>query len=133
MVTGLMHKFAHFGVLSRGAVKNNLVEVRSLVRHRLLKKTYKKGRVFYELTERSLPVLDSVRVQLLEEAKLRRQLYPRRKSMYQALLEDVRFLDTSKKESQDFLFLGDWRLGYEPVVPQLKLSQLRFYQERNLD
>ncbi|MDO8519372.1 MAG: hypothetical protein Q7T11_04340 [Deltaproteobacteria bacterium] len=133
MFAGLMHKFAHFGVLPRAAVKNNLQEVRALVRHRLLRKTYKKGRVFYELTEHSLLALNSVRVQLLEEAKLRRQLYPRRQSMYQALLEDVRFLDTSKKESRDFLFLGDWRLGYEPVVPQLKLSQLRYYQERNLD
>ena len=132
MGSDLFAKLAKLGVVPREQVKNNLKEATALVRHGLLKKVYRKKRVFYELTEDSLPLLNHFRLKLLAEAKLRLGLYPRRKNFYQALLEDVRFLDTSKKEAEDFLFLGDWRLNMPPVVSQLKLSQLRLYQEEGL-
>jgi len=128
----LLQKLSLFGVLSRDQVKNDLKTLASLARLKFLKKVYKKGRVFYELTEKALPALDCLRKKLLEEAKLKSHLNPRQRSFYKTLLEDVRFLDTSKEEASHFRFLGDWRLNQEPVLSQLQLAQFRFYQEKNL-
>ena len=102
------------------------------MREGLVKKVYKKGKVFYELTEAALPLLDGYRKMLLEEAQLNYQLYPRRRSFYNALLEDVRFLDTFKPDAQNFQFLGDWRLHESPLPSQLQLAQWRFYQKENV-
>jgi hypothetical protein len=126
----LLKKFTSSGVLTRDRVKNDLKEVTSLVRHGLVKKVYKQKRVFYELTVEALSLLNHVRLELLEEAALCSKLYPRRKEFYLALLQDVRFFDTSKKEAKNFMFLGDWRLNMPPTQSQLELSQLRFYQEQ---
>ena len=132
MGSDLFAKLAKLGVVPREQVKNNLKEATALVRHGLLKKVYRKKRVFYELTEDSRPLLNRFRLKLLEEARLRFSLCPRRKNFYRALLDDIRFLDTSKKEAKDFLFLGDWRLNMPPVSSQLKLSQFRLYQKEGI-
>ena len=125
MKLNTFEKLVAFGVVARSNVKNDLSSVRTLMRQGLVEKVFKKGRVFYALTYKALPILDHVRLQLLEEAKLRAKLYPRRRLLYQALLEDVRFLDTSKEEAERFRFLGDWRLNVSPTKSQLQLSQLK--------
>lgn len=125
-------KFVAFGVVSRAEVKNNLPMVRTLTKEGVVKKVYKKGKVFYELTAKSVPLLDTYRKKLLQEADLNYQLHPRRHAFYGALLEDVRFLDTSKAEAKIFQFLSDWRLQEPPVLSQLQLAQWRFYQEMGL-
>lgn len=128
----IFSKFVAFGVVTRAQVKNNLSQLSTLIRARLVKKVYKKGRVFYELTERAVPLLDNYRKKLLEEARLNYQLYPRRRPFYNALLEDVRFLNTSKADAHNFQFLGDWRLQEPPLLPQLQLAKWRLYQEMGL-
>src|SRR3989338_4245535 len=120
MKTSVFEKLSLCGAVQRDRLKNDLDRVEALRRQGFLQKVYKRGRVFFELTEKALPLLDHVRLKLLEEAKLRFALYPRRKHFYQALLEDVSFFDTSNKEAEDFLFLGDWRLNRPPTKSQLK-------------
>ena len=132
LVARLLKKFVLHGVLEREKVKNEMPVVRSFVRRGLSRKVYIKGRVFYELTEKALPMLDHFRLMLLNEAKLKNIVFPRRSHFYQALLEDVRFLDVADKEAKDFLFLGDWQLCREPVWSQLQLSQYRYYCDRGL-
>lgn len=127
----LFSKLARAGVLHREELKNDLYVLRSLVDQAFVKKAYKKGKVFYELTEKALPLLERHRKVLLEQAKTLAELSPRSK-VYRALLEDLRFLDEKNPRSQDFLFLGDWQLQ-RPVVPsQLKLAQYRYYQKQGL-
>ena len=125
-------KFGPFGVVSRSEVKNNLPVVRSLIREGFVKKVYKKGRVFYELTDQTLPMLDEFRNKLLAEARLNYHLSPRRRHFYGPLLDDVRFLDDSAPDAEDFRFLGDWRLQEPPLPAQLELAQWRYYQARGL-
>lgn len=129
----LFSKFAPFGVVDRAQVKNDLSVVRSLIKEGLVRKAYKRGKVFYELTEKSLPLLEDYRKKLLAEARLNYRLFPRRRQFYGPLLEDVRFLDDSVSDAKDFRFLGDWRLQESPLPTQLELSKWRFYRERGLD
>lgn len=128
----LLEKLSVFGVAGRNMVKNDLEAIRALIRSGYVKKAYKKGGVFYELTEDALPLLDARRKILQQLAELKCRLYPRRQSFYRALLEDVRFLDPAKKEANKFLFLGDWQLNRPPVKAQLLLAQHRFYLNRGL-
>lgn len=128
----LLLKMTPFGVVTRDQVKNDLSAIKGMVRNGLVKKAYKRGKVFYELTQKAIPLLNGVRLKLQEEAKLKSLLHPRKQDFYRALLDDVRFLDTRKSEAKDFLFLGDWRLHHPPVLAQLLLSQLRFYQKRGV-
>lgn len=124
----LMARFAHHGVLHREEVKNNLPTVNKLMRNGFVQKTYKSGRVFYELTEKALPLLEHHRKKLLEEVKMR-ALLESRNTFYPSLLDDVRFLDEKKAEAKEFLFLGDWQLNRPVVLPQLELAKLRFYED----
>ena len=129
----LFSKLASFGVVSRQEVKNDLPMVQSLMKEGYLKKAYKKRQVFYELTAKSLPLLEEYRHKLLAEARLNFHLFPRRRQFYGSLLEDVRFLDEWRLEAETFLFLGDWRLQEPPLPAQLKLSQWRFYHKKGLE
>jgi len=129
----VFRKLSAFGVLEREQVKNDLKVIRSLLRRGYVEKVYKKGRVFYELSERTLPWLDERRKILLHRARLKGYFHPRQSDLYRALIEDVRFLDITKKDVQEFQFLSDWRLNQRPVKSQLLLSQLRYYQKRGLE
>ncbi len=131
-ISNVIKKFSRFAVLSRADVKNELPAVSYLIRRGFVRKVYKNGRVFYELTEKALGPLEKVRLGLLAEAQLRKEICPRQRKFYKILLEDIRFLDTSDKEAKDFRFLGDWRLHMAPVESQLLLSKLRFYQRAGL-
>lgn len=123
-----MARFARFGVLHRENVKNDRAALDQLLRRGFVRKVYKSGRLFYELTQEALPLLESQRIKLLEDARMR-SLVDGCKSAAFAILEDVRFLDEKSPEAQEFLFLSDWQLT-RPVVPsQLLLSQLRFYRD----
>ena len=124
----LVARFARYGVLHREAVKNDLTTLNKLVRNELVQKTYKSGRVFYELTEKALPLLEHQRKKLLEEVQMK-ALLETRGTFYSSLLNDVRFLDEKKPEAKEFLFLGDWQLVRPVVTPQLELAKLRFYKD----
>lgn len=123
----LVAKFTRYAVLHREEVKNDLPTINKLVRNGFVQKTYKSGRVFYELTEKALPLLEHHRKKLLEEAKMK-VLLESRNTFYPSLLGDVRFLDEKKAEAKEFLFLGDWQLLRPVVFPQLELAKLRFYE-----
>ncbi len=130
-LTKLLAEFSRNGVLHREKVKNNLRDLQKLLRAGLVCKVYKRGRVFFELTERALPLLDLQRKKLVEEARMR-ALVEGRSPFYTSLLEDLRFFDEKKPMARDFLLLGDWQL-LRPVVPsQLELAKFRYYQKEGL-
>jgi len=127
----LLAAFARRGVLHREGVKNNRKSLQKLLQGGYVTKVYKKGRVFYELTEQALPIVDLQRKILLEEAGML-HLSDKRSHVYASLLGDLRFLDENRPEAAEFLFLGDWQL-HRPVVPsQLELAKLRFYKQKGL-
>lgn len=125
----LLEHFSRRCVLHRDEVKNDLPALRKLVRKGLVQKVIRNGRVFYELTEKALPLLDHFRKMLLERLALRSFL-EQRSSAFPLLREDIRYLDEKSPEAEEFLFLGDWQLTRPVVSAQLQLAKLRFYQER---
>lgn len=126
----LFSKLARYGVMSRDEVKNDVEAVKSLVRFGHLKKVYRRGRVFYQLTEKSLSLLDDYRQLLVQQARFFYKLHPR-SLFYRSLLDDLRFLNEKKKAAQQFLFLGDWQLTRPSSRYQLALSQLRYFEEHD--
>lgn len=133
MISKTIIVLSSLGVASRDRVKSDKNAISALIRRGLVRKVWKRGRVFFELTEVALPALDVVRCLLREEAKLRAIVaHPRRRAWYQALLEDPRFLDVHHVEAAEFRFLGDWRLQRVPTKSQLQLAQFRFYQQQGL-
>lgn len=126
----LLSKFLAHGTLHREQIKNELSVVRKLCRRGILQKSHRRGRVFYELTPQSVPLLEHSRKILLEQAQLEACLS--RSTFFDALLGDLRFLNEKDPNAKQFMFLGDWQLT-KPVVPsQLELSKLRFYQSKGL-
>ncbi len=127
----LFEKLSRFGVLPRSAVRNDSDELRCLLRKKLVRKTSKKGRVFYELTHHSLPLLEEQRQVFLHKAALMSQLVPQTK-FYRGLLDNLRFLDEKHSESSAFLFLGDWQLTRPVLASQVELSKLRYYVSQGM-
>lgn len=127
--SSLIRKFARHGVLHREMVKNDKAALLKLVGCGFVRKTYNAGRVFYEFTEKALPLLEHQRKTLLEEAQMGIVL-EKKNSFYSALVHDIRFLDTKRPEAEEFLFLGDWHLTRSVVPAQLELAQLRFYHDQ---
>lgn len=122
---------SHFGALPRSAVRNDGSDLRYLLKNGVARKVVRKGRVFYELTEKALPLLDDYRQVLLHKAALLSRLTPHAK-LYRALLEDLRFLDEKNPKAEEFRLLGDWHLLRPVVSSQLKLAQMRFYRGQGL-
>lgn len=131
MLLHLFNKMSHFGALPRSAVKNDRAGLRYLLKNGVARKVVRKGRVFYELTEKALPLLDDYRQVLLHKAALLNRLTPHAK-LYRALFEDLRFLDEKNPKAEEFRLLGDWHLMRPVVSSQLKLAQMRFYREQGL-
>lgn len=127
----LLSKWARYGVLHCEEVKNDKELLNRLLHLGYAAKVYKRGQVFYELTEKSLELLESHRKVLLEELRVKSLLSPWSK-FYSALLEDVRFADSKHPEVEDFLFLSDWQLKRSVVPSQLELSKYRYYEMRGL-
>lgn len=126
-IINLIARFAKGGVLHREEVKNDARGISRLLRHGFLKKVHRNRRIFYELTEKALPVLEARRRCLLEEVRMLADLH-KPPSVFHALLDDVRFLDDKHAASDCFKLLGDWQLT-RPVVPsQLELAKLRYYE-----
>ena len=127
----ILRQFSKFGVLHRDEVKNYLGEVEKLVAKGLVQKTYRKGKVFYELTPKAIPILELERTAILAEVKMAAQI-TRPSSVYNRFLEDIRLLNEKDKKAADFIFLSDWQLK-DPVVPsQLELSKYRYLKSRRL-
>lgn len=124
-------KLARYGVIPRYSARSYLHEINTLIKTGLVKKIYKKGRVFYVLTENSLPLLEQIRKRLVAEVEMKKIIHPRRFQFYDSLLNDLRFFDHTKGEAQDFIFLGDWRLKEKVNLSQLELSQYRYFSGEN--
>ena len=122
----ILKRFARFGVVHREAVKNDHAALQHLINQGFASKTFRSGRVFYELTEKALPLLECQRRKLLEDARMHAMI-DERSAVHRALLDDVRFLNEKNPEARKFLFLGDWQLKKPVFYSQLQLSQLRFY------
>jgi len=126
-ILNIIRRLARNGVLHRDEAKNDMEAIERLVYHGLLRKFHRGKKVFYELTESSVPVLELWRKALLEEVRVLAFLH-KPPSVFHALLDDVRFLDEDHVVAEQFKFLGDWQLQ-RPVVPaQLELSKIRYYQ-----
>ena len=125
----LLDKMFQFGVLSRDSVRNNSLELTDLLRKKFVRKVFKKGRVFYELSEKALSLVEEHRHILLHRSKLLLQLQPHAK-FYRALLGELRFLDEKHPQAGDYQLLGDWQLTRPAVPSQLELSKLRYYQSQ---
>src|SRR5262245_46387656 len=125
----LIEKMSQFGVLPRNAVKNDRSGLQYLLKNRFARRVSRKGRIFYELTAKALPLLDEYRQVLLHKASLGSLLSPHAK-FYHALLEDLRFLDEKNPRAPKFRLLGDWHLKRPVASSQLKLSQMRYYREQ---
>ena len=127
----LLARFAQHGVLHREAIKNNGAAILKLQRLGMLKRVRKQKQVFYELTDRALPLLETQRRLLLEQAKLYATL-EKRSFFYRALLDDIRFLNVHHPEAKNFLFLGNWDLHRSSAKFQLELAKYRYYRSRGL-
>ena len=124
----LCRKFSQYGVLHRDEPRGYNKDLMKLIRLKFVQKVHKKGRVFYELTEKGLDLLEEHRKMLVCELKKCTQLFPR-KHIYKNLLNDPRFIDEKDPIAQKFLFLGDWQFNRPIVKSQLLLAQNRFYQK----
>lgn len=127
MSYNLFRKMSRYGVVSRSDTKNDLPALHYFLKNNVARRVVQKRRVFYELTEKALPLLEKRRQVLLHEASLLKQLIPHGK-VYRALLEDLRFLDEKNPQAEYFRLLGDWHLLRPVVSSQLALAQLRYYQ-----
>lgn len=127
----LFRQLARQGVLHRNEVQGYEAALACLQRAGLVVRVPKRRRVYYELTPRALEQVEKYRQQLVKELETRAALFPRSK-VYQALLEDIRFLNKTKPEAQEFILLGDWQLTLPVRKNQLRLAQYRFYEKRGL-
>lgn len=126
-ILNTIRRLARNGVLHRDEAKNDVKVIERLAYHGLLRKVHRGRKVFYELTELSVPVLELWRKALLEEVRVLAFLH-KSPSIFHVLLDDVRFLDEDHVVAEQFKFLGDWQLQ-RPVVPaQLELSKMRYYR-----
>lgn len=123
----IIRRLARNGVLHRDEAKNDIEAIERLVYHGLLRKVHRGKKVFYELTELSVPVLELWRKVLLEEVRVLAFLH-KPPSIFHVLLDDVRFLDEGHVVAGQFKFLGDWQLQRPVVSAQLELSKMRYYQ-----
>lgn len=125
----LFAKLAKEGVVHREVTKNDLVALDYYLNQGYVEKVLKEREVYYQLTEKSLPLLEWYREVLLNHASFLRELHPRSR-LYEALLTDLRFFDEKRAEARAFKFLGDWQLQSTPNKYQLALAQTRFFEER---
>jgi len=127
MYLKLLEKLVKNGVATPTDLKNVRSELRKLVRRGWVDKKIRSGKVYYELTGRSVPFLNNYRRMLLHEVQMEAQMVPQNQQI-KALLGDLRFLDPHSKTAKKYKFLGDWQLRH-PVLPNhLKLAHLQYYE-----
>ena len=123
-------KLVKNGVANPTDLRNFFAELLSLQRQGLVVKKRKGAKVYYELSDSALPLLNTYREMLLNEAKVEAYLRPKNQQL-KALLEDLRFLNPRTETAEKYKFLGDWQLKY-PVLPNhLKLAHLKYYEQEN--
>lgn len=127
----LFRQLARQGVLHRNQVLGYGVALAHLQRAGLVVRVPKRRRVYYELTPRALEQVEKYRQQLVKKLETQAALSPR-STVYRALLEDIRFLNKTKPEAQEFMLLGDWQLTLPVRKNQLRLAQYRFYEKEGL-
>ena len=118
---------ARHGVLHRGEFTNCRPSLQRLLKKRYVKKAHLHGKVYYQLTENALPLLDDYRNKQLYSVLIQTKLQPRAR-VYQAMLGDLRFLDEKNAEAQKYMFLGDWQLRRKVTAAQLELAQQRYFE-----
>ncbi len=121
---------ARNGVAHRDQVKNYQEAIERLVYHGFARKVCRNKKVFYELTCKALPMIESRRRRILEELSTLAMLH-KPPSVFHALLDDARFLDESHEAAEKFKLLGDWQIQRNIVPSQLELAKLRFYQKES--
>lgn len=126
----LFSRFGAWGVLHRDQTKNERKALGRFLRKGYVTKVYRKKKVFYQLTEKALPLLEWYRQQLVCRARLEQAFKGRTSRLYSALLGDLRFMDESTKEAAFYRFLGDWQLLRPVNKYGLSLSQERFYEDQ---
>jgi len=124
----IIRLLSRFGVVHREEVKNDLDVIHRFLNLGLIRKVHRNRKVFYELTEKALPLLEAWRKAVYEEAKIVAAVH-KPPSVYHALIGDVRFIDERHPAARAFQFLGDWQLSRPVVSSQIKLAQLRYYRE----
>ena len=125
----IIERLSTDGVVHRDEVKNDLVVVERLILHSMVRRVCRNKKVFYELTEKALPILESRRKALLEEITILARLH-KPPSIFHALLDDARFVDENHKLAGKFKFLGDWQIKRPVVASQLELAKLRYYEDQ---
>lgn len=126
----LLNRLAIWGVLHRDQTKNERKALQRFLKKGYVSKVYRKKKVFYQLTEKALPLLEWHRQQLVCRARLEQAFKGRTSRLYSALLGDLRFMDESRKEAESYRFLGDWQLLRPINKYGLTLSQERFYESQ---
>lgn len=124
----LLSRLGAWGVLHRDQTKNEVKALRRFLKKGYVSKVYRKKKVFYQLTETALPLLEWYRQQLVFRVRIEQALKGRASPFYAALLGDLRFLDESRREAEPYRFLGDWQLLRPVNKYGLALSQERFYE-----
>ena len=129
-IINIIARFAREGVLHRDEVKNDTVAIRRLLHHGFIRKVQRNRKVFYELTEKTISILEVRRRMILDEVRLLAALH-KPPSIFHSLLGDVRFFDEKHESAKQFKFLGDWQLTKPVVSSQLELAKLRFYKSHS--
>ncbi len=127
----LLRKLARYGVLHRNEVRGYEDALAALLKREFVRPTHRDRKRYYELTSKALPLLESMREQLVGELKTNRELHPKSR-VYKALLDDVRFVDPNNPNAQKFLFLNSLNLMQEVVPSRLLLSRERYYESQAL-
>lgn len=120
---------ARHGISPQYELKNYSEAFKLFLKKGFVQKWWIGKNVFLALTPKALPLLEHYRLLLLHFIAIKAFLHPR-STLYDALLNDLRFLDTTQKEAREFLFLGDWQLHRKPTLIQLQLSQQRYLNEK---
>lgn len=126
----LFSRFGAWGVLHRDQTKNERKALQRFLKKGYVSKVYRKKKVFYQLTEKALPLLEWYRQQLVCRARLEEAFKGRTSLLYSALLGDLRFMNESSKEATSYRLLGDWQLLRPVNKYGLALSQERFYENQ---
>src|SRR4029434_4568590 len=126
----LRNKLMKFGVVHREEVKHYTPQLQALLKKKYLRKTYRKGKVFYELTEDALGFLENYRQGRLLELKDLNDFYPRHKVYASLVKGDLRSLDETDPQAEEFRFLSDWQFTHPVGKSQLALSKARYFDKQ---
>ena len=117
------------GVSTPIELRNAFGDLKFLLRKGWVAKKRRGAKVYYELTEKSLPLLNLYRLLLLNQAKLETYWHSKNQQL-RGLLGDLRFLNPASETAEKYQLLGDWQLRYEVLSNHLKLAHLQYYEKK---